>query len=76
MLSYDEHHKHLHFYVHNESQLRVSSLFKDYFSPRYSLFGSTNVTTIITLKGLLANNHVDLITEKDKLHQMNPGPKT
>ena len=44
MLSYDEYHKHLHLNVHNESQLNVSSLFKDIFSPHYSLFGNTSVT--------------------------------
>ena len=65
MLSYDEHHKHLHLNVHNESQLNVSSLFKDIFPPHYSLFGNTSVTTIITLKGLLVDNHMDLIIEKD-----------
>lgn len=34
-----------------------------------------NITTAITLKSLLENNHSDLITEKDQLPQRNPEAK-
>lgn len=64
VLSYKEHHKHLHFNVHNESQLSLSTLFQDHFPLHCSHLRKVNVTTVITLKGLLLDNHVDLITEK------------
>lgn len=64
---YSEHHKYLQLNEHSESQLNILSLFQDHFPPHYSLFGNTNVAAVITSKGLLADNYVDLITGKNKL---------
>jgi hypothetical protein len=73
VLSYNEHHKHLHFNVYNGSQLNISWVcLKTIFSLHYSLSGNTSITTVITLQGLLVNNHLDLITEKGKSSQRSP----
>lgn len=45
-------------------------------TPSYDLFGKTYVMAAITLKGLLADNSVNLITEEDQLPRRSHAPKS
>lgn len=68
VLSCNEQHKHLHLNVHYGSQLKISRVcLKAISSLHYNLSGNTNVTVVITLKGLREDDHSGLITGNDKL---------
>ena len=75
VLSYNEHHQHWHFNMYNESQLNVSSWFKDYFPQITISLEKPMLKAAITLKSLLEDNGVNLITEEDQLPHRNPAPK-
>ena len=62
--------------MYNESQLNVSSRFKDYFPQITISLEKPMLKAAITLKSLLEDNGVNLITEEDQLPHRNPAPKS